>query len=68
MANGDIRRWIQGAAILALGIVAAAYAADYVSFSFHFPASRTLLSTIEIKGLLSDAAQRRQPRGERRRP
>jgi hypothetical protein len=24
-------------------------AADYVNFSYHFPASRTLLSTIEIK-------------------
>jgi hypothetical protein len=49
MASGDIRRWIRRAAILALGIVAAAYAADFASFSYHFPASRTLLSTIEIK-------------------
>ena len=49
MASGDIWRWIKRAAILALGIVAAVYVADYVSFSYHFPASRTLFSTIEIK-------------------
>jgi hypothetical protein len=49
MATGDLWQWVKGAAILALGIVAAAYAADYASFSYHFPASRTLLSTIEIK-------------------
>jgi hypothetical protein len=51
MANDNIRRWIQRAIILALGIIVAAYAADYVSFSYHLPASRTLLSTIEIKVL-----------------
>jgi hypothetical protein len=48
MARGHFWRWIKRAVILTLGIFAAAYAADYVSFSYHFPASRTLLSTIEI--------------------
>jgi hypothetical protein len=49
MASGDLRRSIKRAAILTLGIIAIAYAFDYVSFSYHLPASRTLLSTIEIK-------------------
>jgi hypothetical protein len=49
MASGDIWRWIRRAAIFALSIVVAGYAADYVSFRYHFPASRTLFSTIEIK-------------------
>jgi hypothetical protein len=48
MASGQMWRWIKVAAISILGIFAAAYAADYVSFSFHFPASRTLFSTIEV--------------------
>jgi hypothetical protein len=49
MANVDIRRWVQRAIIFVLGIMVAAYAADYVSFCYHFRPSRTLLSTIEIK-------------------
>jgi len=49
MAGGDLGRSIKRAAMLAFGIIAVAYAVDYVSFSFHLPASRTLLSTIEIK-------------------
>jgi hypothetical protein len=49
MASGDLRRSIKRAAILTLSIIAIAYGFDYVSFSYHIPASRTLLSTIEIK-------------------
>jgi len=48
MASGHIWEWIKRAAILVLGIVVAAYAADYLSFYYQFPASRTLLSTIEV--------------------
>jgi hypothetical protein len=49
MAAGHIRRWIKRGAILVLGIVIAAYAADYLSFRYHFPASRTLLSTVNVE-------------------
>jgi hypothetical protein len=49
MPSRGIEQWIKRAAILGLGGVAAVFAADYVSFSYHFPASRTLLSTIEVK-------------------
>jgi hypothetical protein len=48
MASGRIGQWIKRAAILVFGVVVAAYAADYLSFSRHFPASRTLISTIKV--------------------
>jgi len=48
MARGDIWRWFKRAAILAPGIFSAVYAADYLSFNGHFPASRALFSTVEI--------------------
>ena len=48
MASGHIWQWIKRAAILVLGSTVAAYAADYLSFRYHFPASRTLLSTVKV--------------------
>jgi len=48
MGKDRIWRWFLRAAISALGIVAVVYAADYLSFRYHLPASRTLLSTIQI--------------------
>lgn len=49
MARSDIRRWIERVVIFAFAIFAAVYIGDFVSFDCHFPPSRTLFSTINVK-------------------
>jgi len=49
MTRRDIRRWVENAIIILLGIFAAIYIGDFVTFKCHFPPGRTLLSTINVK-------------------